>query len=308
MNLCELSDEELVTQLTKLRAGERETTLNILYHLIELENRGVHRELGYSSLFDYCLRALKYSEASSSRRLAAARALRENPELADLFLGGQVTLCTIATAAKGLKEKRTEVAEIVGKSKREVELLVAPTMPRLKERIRPVVLEVPKAPLVPDTKREERYTISFSVTKEVYREFEQVKNQLSCKLGSNLSVEAIFKELIRRQLHTQVRSSNVAPKRSRYMSRSLKQEVRVRDNHQCTFVSPAGVRCSAKRYLHFDHINPWALGGSTELSNLRLRCSCHNRLYAEQTYGREFISRFGSAGGSKSEGPAVCKS
>ena len=300
MDLRGVSNKELINQLSNLRGGERETTLKILFHLIELENRGVHRELGYSSLFDYCLRALKYSEASSSRRVTAARALRDNPELATLFLEGKVNLCTIATAAKGLREKRTEVAEIVGKSKREVELLVAPVIPRLKERIRPVVLQVRKAPLLPQPVREERYTISFSVTKEVYEEFEQVKNQLSGKLGSNLSVESIFKELIRSQLHRIVRKSKPALKRSRYIPRSLKQKVRERDNHQCTYRSPDGVRCGAKSYLHFDHIQPWALGGTTELLNLRLRCSCHNRLHAEQTYGREFMSRFGAAGGSNS--------
>lgn len=303
MNLSALSNEELVEKLLLLRGRERESTLSILYHLIEIENRGVFRELGYPSLFDYCLRALKYSEASSARRVAAARALRDNPELSELFLTGQVNLCTIATAAKCLREKRTEVSEIVGKSKREVELLVAPTIPAIKELIRPVVLESPKTPLWPETPREERYSISFSITKEVYREFEKVKQLLSGKLGSNLSVESIFKELIRQQLDRKHRQAKKPlNKRTRYISLSLRQEVRARDGAQCTYVSPDGTRCSAKHYLQFDHVVPWAQGGTTESANLRLRCSCHNQLHAEQTYGKEFMSTFSarSTGGSKS--------
>ena len=293
MDLSALSNEELVEKLVSLRGRERESTLAILYHLIELDNRSLYRELGYSSLFDYCVRALKYSEPSSSRRVAAARTLRDNPELCELFLEGKVTLCTIATAAKGLREKRTEVSEIVCKSKREVELLVAPVVPVLKERIRPVVLEAPMAPLLPQAKREERYTITFSVSKEVYERYEQVKNLLSGKLGSNLSVEAIFTELIQRQLSTKTSKVQNSPlKRTRHIRKNLKHEIRVRDNHQCTYISPDGVRCSAKRYLQFDHIVPWAMGGNTDSSNLRLRCSCHNQLHAEQSFGKEFMSTF----------------
>ena len=294
MNLANLSDNELVTQLSALRGSERETTLKILYHLMELEKRGVYRELGYSSLFDYCLRAMHYSEASSARRVAAARALRDHPELADHFLEGKVTLCSISTAARGLREKRTEVAEIVGKTKREVELLVAPLVARTRERIRPIVLKAPPAPLLPKPEPEQRYAISFTLTKEVYEEFEQVKNQLSGKLGRTLSLEAIFRELIQQQLKRTARRPKASMKRSRYISRSLRQAVLARDDHQCTYQSPGGVRCSAKRYLHFDHIEPYARGGSTELSNLRLRCSAHNQLHAEQTFGLEFMRQFRS--------------
>ena len=293
MNLSDLSNEELVVKLSQLRGDERETTLLVLYHLIELEARGIYRELGYSSLFDYCLRALSYSESSSGRRVAAARALRANAELAQLFLDGKVNLCTIATAAKGLREKKTEVCEIVGKSKREVELLVAPVVARIKERIRPVVLEAPKAPLELEVKREQRYTISFSVTKEVYEGFEEVKNRLSGKLGAKLSVESVFKELIQQQLNRKSRIVKKSPlKRSRYIPSNLKREVRARDGGQCAYVSPDGVRCSEKRFLQFDHIEAFGLGGNTDNANLRLLCSCHNRLHAEQTYGRDFISTF----------------
>ena len=301
MDLIELTNDELVARLSELRGKEKESTLAILQHLIELDKRELYGELGYSSLFDYCLRALKYSEASSARRVSAARALRDNPEIAELFLAGKVTLCTIATAAKGIKEGRTEICEIVGKSKREVELLVAPVTSCPKERIRPIVREMPKVPLLVETPKEVRYTISFSVTQEVYQEFEQVKNLLSNKLGSKLSVEAIFKELLRQQLkHKNWRAKTSTPNHSRYVPKGVRQEVRARDGYQCSYLSPDGVRCSAKQFLHFDHTVPWALGGATDSANLRLRCACHNQLHAENTFGKEFMLKFksGSTGGS----------
>lgn len=293
MDLSVLSNDELVEKLLQLRVSERENTLAVLYHLIELEDRRLYGELGYSSLFDYCVRALRYSDSGSGRRVAAARALRESPELAELLLSGEVTLCTIATASKGICEKRTEVCQIVGKSKREVELLVAPAVPRIRERIRPVVLELPKTPLLPQQESEQRYMISFSVTKDVYDEFERVKSLLSGKLGKNLSVEGVFKELIKKQLENKSRTvKRSLSKRTRYIPKGVKQAIRSRDGDQCTYVSPGGIRCNERRYLQFDHIEPWGLGGSSEISNLRLRCPCHNLLHAEQTYGKEFMSSF----------------
>ena len=199
-----------------------------------------------------------------------------------------MTFCTIATAAKGIKEKRTAICEIVGKSKREVELLVAPVTSCPKERIRPIVREIPKVPLLVETPKELRYTISFSVTQEVYQEFEQVKNLLSNKLGSKLSVEAIFKELLRQQLkHKSRRAKTSGLKHSRYVPKGVRQEVRARDGYQCSYISSDGVRCSARQFLHFDHIVPWALGGATDSANLRLRCACHNQLHAENTFSKE---------------------
>jgi hypothetical protein len=34
-----------------------------------------------------------------------------------------------------------------------------------------------------------------------------------------------------------------------------------------------------------------ARGGTSELGNLRVRCRAHNRLYAEQTFGKEHVER-----------------
>ena len=126
MNLKALSNEELESSLKRLRRNEADATLAILYHLIEIEDRGIFRDAGYSSLFDYCHRGLKYSEGAAGRRVAGARCLREHPEVAELLLEGKVTLCNIATAAKSIRAEETKIEEIVGKSKREVQMLVTP--------------------------------------------------------------------------------------------------------------------------------------------------------------------------------------
>ena len=40
------------------------------------------------------------------------------------------------------------------------------------------------------------------------------------------------------------------------------------------------------RGLQFDHIKPFALGGETTQSNLRLLCANHNRYLAEKEFGK----------------------
>jgi hypothetical protein len=104
-NLGALLNAELVSSLEKLKGQETEATLAVLYHLIELDKRGYYRNLGFSSLFYYCTKKLRYSDSSAGRRITAARCMREFPELAEMLRENQVTLCSIAAAAMSLRQK-----------------------------------------------------------------------------------------------------------------------------------------------------------------------------------------------------------
>ncbi len=76
---------------------------------------------------------------------------------------------------------------------------------------------------------------------------------------------------------------------SRYIPSHIKIEVWKRDSGQCTYRdAETGERCPCKRGLQFDHIEPFAWGGkSNDASNIRLLCDAHNRLMAEQHFGKE---------------------
>ena len=47
-----LSDGNLIGQLKALRQKEKATTIEILFHLTEVERRNLHTKAGYSSMFD----------------------------------------------------------------------------------------------------------------------------------------------------------------------------------------------------------------------------------------------------------------
>jgi hypothetical protein len=54
-------------------------------------------------------------------------------------------------------------------------------------------------------------------------------------------------------------------------------------------VSATGKRCSARKFLEFDHVDPVARGGRASVSGIRLRCRAHNQLEAERAFGAEFM-------------------
>jgi hypothetical protein len=329
INLSTLSNLELVTSLEKLKGHETETTLVVLYHLIELDKRGYYRDLGFSSLFFYCTKKLGYSDSSAGRRIAAARCIREFPELAEMFRNSKVTLCSITAAAQSLRAKSATPADICGKSKREVQALVAnaaPVQKKPRQEIKPLAVKAPEMPLFANAPHittmplevqqdqwqqdqrqqgnqqthppvEERVSIKFSVTKSVYEKYGKVRSRLSNTLGADvMRVEAVFEALIDNFLKVpKERAPKELNTRSRHIPESVKREVRERDQDRCCFVGPDGARCPETHFLHFDHILPFALGGRSTVSNVRQLCSHHNALLAERYFGKEKMAQWAGA-------------
>ncbi|MCK5619141.1 MAG: hypothetical protein KAJ17_07065, partial [Candidatus Krumholzibacteria bacterium] len=72
MKLGKLCDQELLNRFESLVRKEHDVTLDILPHLLEVEQRELYLELGYPSIYRYCGEHLNYSESSTNRRLAAS--------------------------------------------------------------------------------------------------------------------------------------------------------------------------------------------------------------------------------------------
>jgi hypothetical protein len=76
--------------------------------------------------------------------------------------------------------------------------------------------------------------------------------------------------------------------------RHVRREVWARDGGRCTFVAADGQRCGTRERLELDHVRPYALGGASSTSNLRLRCRAHNLFEAGRIFGAEFMRQFGA--------------
>jgi 5-methylcytosine-specific restriction endonuclease McrA len=84
------------------------------------------------------------------------------------------------------------------------------------------------------------------------------------------------------------RRAQIEARESRIVPRTLRDEVWSRDGGRCVFSSSDGIRCPATERLEIDHIRPYALGGRSDIGNLRLLCRAHNLLAARRIFGPNY--------------------
>jgi hypothetical protein len=144
--LSTLSDDQLINRLQLLCKGERRTTLSIILHLAEIDERRAYLPRGYWSLFDYCTRGLKYSESAAGRRIRAARCVRRFPEVYRLLSDGRMNLTVVSRIASILTRDNAEelLAALCGKTRDEVEMVLARYQPGRAVRDRATPVYVPR--------------------------------------------------------------------------------------------------------------------------------------------------------------------
>src|SRR6187549_2339418 len=149
--LVELGNSELLAGLSELVQQSNVLTAQVLAHLAELEERLLHLELGFSSLFAYCVEALGMSEGTAGRRVTATRVCRRFPVAFERVARGELHLCALCALAPHLNsENSAELLEACrSKTRRQIEELLAARFPRpdVREQIRrlPVRAQVPPA-------------------------------------------------------------------------------------------------------------------------------------------------------------------
>jgi hypothetical protein len=75
-----------------------------------------------------------------------------------------------------------------------------------------------------------------------------------------------------------------------WIARATRREVAARDGETCSFVGSDGHRCGGRAFLQLHHQQAWARGGGDEAQNLQWFCAAHNRLAAEQDFGRALVA------------------
>ena len=91
-----LSDRELLRETSNLVRHERHLQGAIIDHLAEIEARGLYLERGFSSLFDYAVRELGYSDAAAARRIGAMRLCADQADAREGLRDGSLTLSAAA--------------------------------------------------------------------------------------------------------------------------------------------------------------------------------------------------------------------
>jgi hypothetical protein len=105
-SLKSLPKEVLLERTRDLAAEERRVGLELLGHLQEIDRRRLPEQMGFSGVFDYCVKALKFSEGSAYRRVQAMRALAQSPDLEKSLQDGRLNLTTASTVQCFLQRAR----------------------------------------------------------------------------------------------------------------------------------------------------------------------------------------------------------
>ena len=91
-----LTDDALLAQTRKLARIEQQLNVTVIDHLREIEARRLYLRRGFSSLFDYAVRELGYTDSAASRRINAMRLCKEFEEVREGLQDGSITLTTAA--------------------------------------------------------------------------------------------------------------------------------------------------------------------------------------------------------------------
>jgi len=232
--LVTLSNSEFLHRLETLVLKEKLTTLKILQYLIEMDRHRLYEQMGYGSLFDYCIRQLGYSESGANRRIKAARCIRDFPDVYEMLVKNELDLCKVSLISRTITEENKSklLSEIQNRSYRQIEAILARYNPRylLRDRIRPAYIKKPaeelaaiskfdtNAELKSDKKftanvggkklaschvlgeqkqiLEKKFKLEFAVSPEVMSKIEQVKALLSTKFSKGIEFEQLFDILL----------------------------------------------------------------------------------------------------------------
>lgn len=131
-SLDHLNDTELRRGLFHWGSQERSSTAMFIAHIAEFDRRRLYVAEGYPSMFEYCVRELKLSEGGTYRRIRAARAAKQHPQILEMLSEGRLSLTVVVLLSPSLTpENCDELLRLTAfRSASEVERLLAERFPR----------------------------------------------------------------------------------------------------------------------------------------------------------------------------------
>ncbi|MBI5246070.1 MAG: HNH endonuclease [Elusimicrobia bacterium] len=153
--------------------------------------------------------------------------------------------------------------------------------------------EAPAAPGAPQTSAVRRVHFSFTGDEDLLHGYERAKELSRHKWAGRMedvfggAIKALLEKIDpdQRQRRKERARRLAAGRRSRGIAATVKDVVWRRDGGRCSYQSEESRACGARAGLEFDHVRPWALGGSSDPVNVRLLCRAHNQLEARRVFG-----------------------
>jgi hypothetical protein len=336
-----LDNAELLASTREILRRGRVVEADLLVHLAEIEERRLHSEMAFPTMFAFCVDELGFSEDQAYNRTTVARAARRFPAMLDSLRSGAVHLTGLRLLVRCLTEQnhRDLLAEAAGRSKRQIEEIVARLDPKppvpASVRKRPVrnratlemTLSAPGtsvAPAAPPREQravvaplsEDTFKVQFTASRALRDKLRRAQDLLRHRLpsgdirdfreGARPLIEKVEEERFAVVPAPRTTATEVAGRASsRQVPAAIRRYVYRRDAGRCTFVDARGNRCKETGMLEFDHLDGFARTHLHDPERIVMRCHSHNQSEAEKMYGREFIER---ARAKKASPPTVVES
>jgi hypothetical protein len=145
------SARDLDRRLADMVRSERHLVVQFVIELAGFASRELYRELGYTSLFYYCVRQLGLSKSSAFRRSEVARLIARFPVIADRLAQGRLSIRALVELREVLTEENHVgvLTRAEGKSQEEAQILAVEYKPKAIPRDVVRALPMPPAPPAP---------------------------------------------------------------------------------------------------------------------------------------------------------------
>src|SRR6185436_18904689 len=147
-SLESLTGSELLSATRALVRKSHCVEADLLVHLGEVDERQLYLDCARPSMFSFCVDELGFSEDAAYNRIFVARAGRKLPAIIEAARAGRVHLAGLRLLAPHLTAANQEavLAEATGKSKRDIELIVARLAPL--PPVPATIRKLPECPIV----------------------------------------------------------------------------------------------------------------------------------------------------------------
>lgn len=298
-----LSNKVLIEKIKALKSQEDRLLVELLEHIQVFEQRRLHLELGFPSLYAYLTKELGYSEAEAYRRIEAARFMKDSPEIRPMISDGSLSLTAVAEVRTAIRAQE-RAGQRKFSSQDRLNLAKAVTNCTKREAQKAIVAILPDFRPTQYERKEELVDGGLQVTfrlDALQRNKADRTRDIYARRSPVTSTAGLFEGLcdffLRKNDHENkstrsfgsgteaVRNSTISTTSNdrRYIPENIKREVFKRDKSRCQFPRESGGICGSTYDVHVDHIIPISKGGKSVLENLWCMCRSHNHYKSDQT-------------------------
>jgi hypothetical protein len=280
MILAKALHERAMTCVKKYLASENE----LLEIIQEIFDTKAFRDLGYRSLHEYCVLALKLTDGQAYAFSSVLKKSREVPELKEAVQKGDLSLNAarkiVSVITSETQQSWIEKAKTLRQKDLEKEIVKTHPEKGVRPSIKPIT----------ESKRELRVVIDKDLEAmiERIRDLESQRTKKPATLEDAVLAMAKFfldkKDPIEKARRFQQKpiAKVTTPEKLRNPSakifsarrkipQTILRQVHLRDQGKCQ-----APQCQERKWLAVHHLKPWAQGGGHEISNLLTLCSFHH--------------------------------